>query len=64
MLPCSALLEGEYGIHGVFVGVPVKLGAGGIEKIYEIQLTEAEKALLAKSAAAVQELVDVLKAKQ
>ena len=57
-------LEGEYGIHGVFVGVPVKLGAGGIEKIYEIQLTEAEKALLAKSAASVQELVDVLKAKQ
>jgi malate dehydrogenase len=42
----------------------VKLGAGGIEKIYEIQLTEAEKALLAKSAASVQELVDVLKAKQ
>jgi malate dehydrogenase len=64
VLPCSALLEGEYGIHGVFVGVPVKLGAGGIEKIYEIQLTEAEKALLVKSAAAVQELVDVLKAKQ
>ncbi|MGA1997932.1 MAG: malate dehydrogenase [Bryobacteraceae bacterium] len=64
VLPCSALLEGEYGIHGVFVGVPVKLGAGGIEKIYEIQLTEAEKALLAKSAASVQELVDVLKAKQ
>ncbi len=64
VLPCSALLEGEYGIHGVFVGVPVKLGAGGIEKIYEILLTEAEKALLAKSAASVQELVDVLKAKQ
>src|SRR5208283_5592595 len=64
VLPCSALLEGEYGIHGVFVGVPVKLGAGGIEKIYEIQLTEPEKALLAKSAASVQELVDVLKDKQ
>lgn len=64
VLPCSALLEGEYGIHGVFVGVPVKLGAGGIEKIYQIQLTEAEKALLAKSAAAVQELVDVMKSKQ
>jgi malate dehydrogenase len=64
VLPCSALLEGEYGIHGVFVGVPVKLGAGGIEKIYEIKLTDAEKALLAKSAAAVQELVDVLKSKQ
>ena len=64
VLPCSALLEGEYGIHGVFVGVPVKLGAGGIENIYQIQLTEAEKALLAKSAAAVQELVDVMKSKQ
>ena len=64
VLPCSALLEGEYGIHGVFVGVPVKLGAGGIEKIFEIQLTEAEKALLSKSAAAVQELVDVMKSKQ
>jgi malate dehydrogenase len=64
VLPCSAFLEGEYGIHGVFVGVPVKLGAGGIEKIYEIQLTEAEKALLSKSAAAVRELVDVLKSKQ
>ncbi|MGP8243346.1 MAG: malate dehydrogenase [Bryobacteraceae bacterium] len=64
VLPCSALLEGEYGIHGVFVGVPVKLGAGGIEKIYEIQLTAAEKALLSKSAAAVQELIDVLKSKQ
>ena len=63
VLPCSALLEGEYGIHGVFVGVPVKLGAGGIEKIYEIQLTEAEKALLSKSAAAVRELVDVLKSR-
>jgi malate dehydrogenase len=63
VLPCSAYLEGEYGIHGVFVGVPVKLGEGGIEKIYEILLTEAEKALLSKSAAAVQELVDVLKKK-
>jgi len=63
VLPCSALLEGEYGIHGVFVGVPVKLGAGGIEKIFEIQLTEAEKALLSKSAAAVRELVDVLKSR-
>jgi malate dehydrogenase len=63
VLPCAALLEGEYGVHGLFVGVPVKLGARGIEKIYEIQLTGEEKAMLAKSAAAVQELVDVLKAK-
>jgi malate dehydrogenase len=63
VLPCAAYLEGEYGIHGLFVGVPVKLGRGGIEHIYEIRLTEEEKAALAKSAAAVQELVDVIKSK-
>ncbi len=63
VLPCAALLEGEYGIHGLFVGVPVKLGASGIEKIYEIQLTAEEKGALTKSAAAVQELVDVMKSK-
>jgi len=63
VLPCAALLEGEYGIHGLFVGVPVKLGANGIEKIYEIKLNADEKAALAKSAGAVQELIDVLKAK-
>jgi malate dehydrogenase len=61
VLPCAAYLEGEYGIHGLFVGVPVKLGAGGIEKIYEIKLTSEEQAMLKKSADAVQELVDVLK---
>jgi malate dehydrogenase len=63
ILPCAALLEGEYGIHGLFVGVPVKLGANGVEKIYEIKLTDEEKAMLAKSAGAVKELVDVLKPK-
>jgi malate dehydrogenase len=63
VLPCAALLEGEYGVNGLFFGVPVKLGANGIEKIYEVALTDAEKALLAKSAAGVQEMVDVLKAK-
>jgi len=63
VLPCSAYLEGEYGISGIFVGVPVKLGSGGVEKIYEIKLTDEEKAKLAKSAASVQELVDVLKTK-
>jgi malate dehydrogenase len=63
VLPCAAYLEGEYGVHGLFVGVPVKLGAGGVEKVYEIQLTPEEKAALAKSAAAVQELIDVLKQK-
>jgi malate dehydrogenase len=64
VLPCAAYLEGEYGINGLFVGVPVKLGSKGIEKIYEIQLTDAEKAMLKKSADSVQELVDVLKKKQ
>src|SRR5258708_2033688 len=63
VLPCAALLEGEYGIHGLFVGVPVKLGAKGIEKIYEIALTDEEKAMLKKSSGAAQELVDVLKPK-
>ena len=63
VLPCAAYLEGEYGINGLFVGVPVKLGAGGIEKIYEIKLTAEEHALLKKSADSVQELVDVLKKK-
>lgn len=63
VLPCAALLEGEYGIHGLFVGVPVKLGAMGIEKIYELKLSGEEQALLNKSAGAVQELVDVLQAK-
>ncbi|MFZ0935481.1 MAG: malate dehydrogenase [Bryobacteraceae bacterium] len=64
VLPCAAYLEGEYGIHGLFVGVPVKLGARGIEKIYELKLTAEEQAGLQKSAAAVQELVDVLKSKR
>jgi malate dehydrogenase len=63
VLPCAAYLEGEYGIHGLFVGVPVKLGSRGIEKIYEIVLTADEKAMLAKSAASVQELVDVIQKK-
>jgi len=64
VLPCAAYLEGEYGINGVFVGVPVKLGARGVEQIYEMKLTAEEQALLNKSAAAVQELVDVIKRKQ
>jgi malate dehydrogenase len=63
VLPCAAYLEGEYGINGLFVGVPVKLGARGIEQIYEVKLTSDEKALLKKSADAVQELVDVMKKK-
>src|ERR1700677_2155401 len=63
VLPCAALLEGEYGINGLYVGVPVKLGSKGIEKIYEIKLTDEEKAALHKSGGAVQELVDVIKTK-
>ncbi|MCS7314998.1 MAG: malate dehydrogenase [Bryobacterales bacterium] len=63
VLPCSAYLEGEYGIQGLFVGVPVKLGASGIEKIYELRLTEEELAALHKSAAAVRELVEVMRPK-
>jgi len=64
VLPCAAYLEGEYGINGLFVGVPVKLGANGIEKIYEIKLTDEETAKLHKSAASVQELVNVLASKK
>jgi len=60
ILPCAAYLEGEYGIKGLFVGVPVKLGAGGAEKIIEIKLTAEENAALQKSAASVKELVTVL----
>jgi malate dehydrogenase len=64
VLPCAALLEGEYGIDGIFFGVPVKLGAAGIEKIYEVQLNDEEKAAMAKSAASVREMVDILKQKE
>ena len=60
ILPCAAYLEGEYGIHGVFVGVPVKLGARGIEQIVEIKLTPEEQAALEKSAAAVRELTGII----
>ena len=60
ILPCAAYLEGEYGISGLFVGVPVKLGAKGIEQIIEIKLTPGEKAALEKSAGAVKELVAVI----
>ena len=61
VLPCTALLEGEYGVNGLFIGVPVKLGARGIEQIYQLSLTADESAALKHSAGAVQELVDVLK---
>ena len=60
ILPCSVYLQGEYGISDLFVGVPVKLGANGIEEIIEIKLTIEEQAAFQKSAAAVQELVKVI----
>jgi malate dehydrogenase len=60
ILPCAAYLEGEYGVHGLYVGVPVKLGWAGIEQIIEIKLTPTEQAALDKSAEAVKELVAVI----
>ena len=60
VLPCTAYLEGEYGIDGLYMGVPVKLGAGGIEEIVELELTEGEQAALAASSDAVREVVGVL----
>jgi malate dehydrogenase len=63
VLPCAAYLQGEYGVSELFVGVPVKLGKQGIEKIYEIKLDGAEQAALKKSADAVQELIDVIRQK-
>ena len=60
VLPCAALCEGEYGFDGLFVGVPVKLGANGIEEIIEIDLDESEQAALNASADSVRELVGAL----
>ena len=60
ILPCCVYLEGEFGINGLCVGVPAKLGAGGMEQVVEIRLTDEERASLNKSAASVQELVDVM----
>jgi malate dehydrogenase len=60
ILPCCAYLDGEYGIKGLYVGVPVKLGSRGLEQIIEITLTEDERAALDKSAANTREMVDVM----
>jgi malate dehydrogenase len=62
VLPCTALLEGEYGIDGLYMGVPVKLGAGGVEEIVELDLSEQEREWLRESADAVREVVGVLTA--
>jgi malate dehydrogenase len=60
VLPCTAYLEGEYGIDGLYMGVPVKLGAGGIEEIVELELSDEERSALQSSADAVREVVGVL----
>ena len=60
VLPCTAYLDGEYGIDGLYIGVPVKLGAGGIEEIVELELSEDEREALEASAEAVREVVAVL----
>ena len=62
ILPCSVFLQGEYGIHDLFVGVPCKLGANGLEEIMEITLTDEETVALNKSAEAVRELVQLIDA--
>jgi malate dehydrogenase len=61
VLPCAAWLNGEYGIKDLYVGVPVVIGAKGVERIVEIELNSAERAMFEKSAAAVQGLVEACK---
>jgi malate dehydrogenase len=60
VLPCTAYLEGEYGIEGLYMGVPVKLGSGGIEAIYQLDLSKEEQAMLDESAGGVREVVELL----
>jgi malate dehydrogenase len=61
VMPCAALLEGEYGIKGYYMGVPVQIGQGGVEKIFQIELTAAEKAMFQKSFESVKKTVDEIK---
>ncbi len=61
ILPCAVYLQGEYGMRDVYLGVPVKLGRGGAERVVEISLQQDERAALEKSAAAVRELFKILK---
>lgn len=61
ILPCSAYLQGEYGFSGIYLGVPIKIGKNGVEQVLEIQLTDEEKTALGNSAAAVKELIDLIK---
>lgn len=60
LLPAAAYLEGEYGLHDIYVGVPILLGGGGVEKVVEVELTAEEHAALQRSAAAVEELIQAL----
>jgi malate dehydrogenase len=60
ILPCAAYLQGEYGVDGLFIGVPVRLGEAGIEEIIQVDLSDEEKAALNSSAAAVKDLVEVM----
>jgi malate dehydrogenase len=61
VLPCAAMLNGEYGVKGLYVGVPVVIGANGVEKVVEIELNKAEKAMFDKSVSAVRGLIDVVR---
>jgi malate dehydrogenase len=61
IVPCCVLLEGEYGVNGLFVGVPAKLGANGVEQVIEIKLTDEEKKMFEKSVQSVKTLVDIMK---
>jgi malate dehydrogenase len=61
VLPCAAMLNGEYGVKGLYVGVPVIIGANGVEKVVEIDLNAAEQAMFDKSVAAVRGLIDVVR---
>ena len=63
VLPCTAYLEGEYGTNGLYMGVPVKLGKGGVEEIVKLKLTAEERKAFKDSAAAVREVVGVIKSK-
>ena len=60
ILPCTAYLQGQYGINDLYVGVPVKLGAAGVEEIIELNLSDSELSALKESADAVQELIDIM----
>jgi malate dehydrogenase len=60
IMPCAAYLEGEYGVRGLYAGVPVIIGAGGVERVVEIQLTAEEKKAFDSSVAHVKELVDAM----